>query len=283
MSLRAIPDAMDPAVVARIDDELDAIAEREGVVILLAIESGSRAWGFPSPDSDYDCRFLYLRSPAAYLALTPPRDVIETPVGPVLDVAGWDLRKALGLMLKGNAVVNEWLTSPILYRGDAAFRSEAASVAARVACRSSMARHYLSMGRSALERFRGGSGPLKKLFYALRPALALEWMAEHPDAAPPMNLQELLDGVRLAQATRAEIAALVARKAQTRELGEATAPANLVALIEAAFDAGERRCESRGFVARGEAGPLEAAANRLFLESLQRFFGPAGLDPRPQF
>ena len=85
------------------------------VRILLAVESGSRAWGFPSPDSDFDCRFIYVRRSGEYLSLFPPRDVIEFPPDPLLDVNGWDLGKALRLLLKGNAVVIEWLTSPYIY------------------------------------------------------------------------------------------------------------------------------------------------------------------------
>ena len=97
---------IEPALRARIQAELDAIEREETVKILLAVESGSRAWGFPSRDSDYDVRFLYVRPIESYLAVTLPRDVIERPVDAVLDVNGWDLRKALQLMdgLSGPAV-----------------------------------------------------------------------------------------------------------------------------------------------------------------------------------
>ena len=100
---------------------LDSVVRERGVRILHAIESGSRAWGFPSPDSDYDCRFVHCHPLADYARLRPPRDVIETPLTPVLDVNGWDIRKALALGLKGNAVILEWLRSPIVYRGEPGF------------------------------------------------------------------------------------------------------------------------------------------------------------------
>ncbi|MCM6776597.1 nucleotidyltransferase domain-containing protein [Nocardia sp. CDC159] len=80
MSLRAIPDSMDPTVVGSIDAELDRIAREHRVRIELAVESGSRAWGFPSPDSDYDCRFVYVASLDGYLSPWQARDVIETPL-----------------------------------------------------------------------------------------------------------------------------------------------------------------------------------------------------------
>ena len=89
---------------------------RNKVEILLAVESGSRAWGFSWRDSDYDVRFLYIRPIETYLAVVAPRDVIERPVDATLDINGWDLRKALQLMLRSNAVLLEWLTSPVRYR-----------------------------------------------------------------------------------------------------------------------------------------------------------------------
>jgi hypothetical protein len=105
--IRAISASMDPATVALIDARLEAIRRKHGVTIPLAIESGSRAWGFPSPDSDYDCRFVFIRPIEHYLTPWPDRDVIETPIEGDLDANGWDLGKALTLMLKGNAVIIE--------------------------------------------------------------------------------------------------------------------------------------------------------------------------------
>src|SRR4051812_49968845 len=121
MTLRHIPDSFSPPVVAAIDARLSDVEAEHEVRIALAIESGSRAWGFPSPDSDYDCRFIYLRRPQTYLSLFQGRDVIETPLEGEMDVNGWDLSKALRLLLKGNAVVIEWLTSPIQYAGNTKF------------------------------------------------------------------------------------------------------------------------------------------------------------------
>lgn len=120
MGLRAIAPNMALDVVANIDRRLEAIRAQNHVVIPIAIESGSRAWGF-LPDSDYDCRFIFVRRLEDYLSPWVKRDVIETPLEGVFDVNGWDLGKALKLMLKGNAVILEWLTSPIVYCGSASF------------------------------------------------------------------------------------------------------------------------------------------------------------------
>ncbi|MFW8587429.1 DNA polymerase beta superfamily protein [Rhizobium beringeri] len=115
-------EGFDPEAVTEIRSRLASVRE-QGIRIGFAIESGSRAWGFPSPDSDYDCRFVYIRPVEHHLALVSARDVIEFPIIGDIDTGGWDLRKALRLALKGNAVVVEWLKSPIAYEEEAGFRS----------------------------------------------------------------------------------------------------------------------------------------------------------------
>lgn len=99
-----------------IQDNLDAIENQYGVKILLAVESGSRAWGFASPDSEYDVRFIYVHRPEEYLRIDTMKDVIEWQLDEVLDINGWDLRKALLAFGKGNPNVMEWANSPIIYR-----------------------------------------------------------------------------------------------------------------------------------------------------------------------
>ena len=98
--------------------ELNRIEQDYHVQILFACESGSRAWGFPSSDSDYDVRFVYIRPTDWYLAIDVERkrDVIELPIDDSLDISGWDLRKALQLYYKSNPPLLEWLGSPIIYQ-----------------------------------------------------------------------------------------------------------------------------------------------------------------------
>ena len=95
--------------------ELKKIEEQENVKIIMAIESGSRAWGFASPDSDYDVRFIYVRKEEDYLKLEKTRDVIEWKLDDVLDINGWDIKKALQLLHNSNPTVFEWCASPIIY------------------------------------------------------------------------------------------------------------------------------------------------------------------------
>ena len=105
-------------IVKRIKEKLVEIEKVENVQIILAAESGSRAWGFASPDSDYDVRFIYIRKPEDYIRLNPVRDVIEWQLDDVYDVSGWDLQKALRLLHESNPALHEWCTSPIVYRED---------------------------------------------------------------------------------------------------------------------------------------------------------------------
>lgn len=231
--MRRIPPTLDPDVVRQIDARLDGVEADHGVRILWAIESGSRAWGFPSPDSDYDGRFLYVRPATDYVALRRRRDVIETPLDEVYDVNGWDVRKALGLMLRGNATVGEWLRSPIVYRGDEAVAAGLLALADEVVDRPGLVRHYRHVARSNLALL-ASSGRLKKFFYALRPALCLRWLRLHPDVAvPPMDLATLVAGADLPAATVRAVEDLVAQKARTREIGHAPVPGMLLALVEA--------------------------------------------------
>lgn len=214
----------------------------EAVRVLLAVESGSRAWGFPSPDSDYDVRFIYVHAPDWYVSVHPGRDVIEAPLGGPIDLNGWDLRKALGLMLKGNAVLVEWLTSPVVYAAAPGFRDALAALALRQTRRLSFVHHYLHLGQSMRENrsFRRGRWPIKKYFYTLRPAVALRWLRLHgPDTLPPMHFPTLVAGGSLPAPTRALIADLVARKAVTRELGDTEPIPELEALIDEEFAAAE--------------------------------------------
>jgi predicted nucleotidyltransferase len=173
--MRSIPTDFDTAAVADIDAKLAAIEREERVAIPLAIESGSRAWGFASPDSDYDCRFIYVRAIGDYLSPWPERDVIEVPLEGDLDVNGWDIIKVIPLIVKGNAVVLEWLQSPVAYHVDPDFRAALLQFATEHTSRSSIILHHYHLGdRQRRTYFPAGDAvPIKKLFYVLRPAASL--------------------------------------------------------------------------------------------------------------
>jgi len=269
--LRAVPDTFAPAVVRAIDQRLADACCTEGVVIPLAIESGSRAWGFPSPDSDYDCRFVFIRPTEQYLSLWPRRDVIETPLDSVLDVNGWEFRKALKLLLKGNAVIIEWLTSPIIYRADAQFRDSFLALARRLVDPNLIARHYLHLGLRQRRTYFGDPNQvaIKKLFYAIRPAAALRWLEAHPgNAAPPMHFPTLMDECDPPAGLRAVVGDLMAKKAVTHELGTGPIPPEILTFIDSQF----ARAESNDAICKAvvsEEGRAEADA--FFRATTQRF------------
>jgi len=167
--------------------QLAAIAQQEGVRILYACESGSRAWGFASPDSAYDVRFIYAQPRDNYLSIRDRKDVIELPVNPILDVNGWDLRKALQLFLKSNSPLYEWLQSPIIYKEDSAFAAHLRSLMNTYYSPRSGCHHYLSMAYNTVHNdLRHPEVRLKKYFYALRPALACGWILAK-GTVPPME------------------------------------------------------------------------------------------------
>ncbi|SIS02477.1 nucleotidyltransferase domain-containing protein [Microbacterium sp. RURRCA19A] len=219
--MRAVPPSLDPLIVDEIDRRLVSVSTAHDVRIPWAIESGSRAWGFPSPDSDYDCRFVFVRSPESYLSLWPTREVIETPLDEIYDVNGWDLAKTVRLLVKGNATAIEWLRSPIVYTGDAAFRDRLLALADATAERAAVGRHYLHVAR----RQKTGTATLKRFFYVLRPAAALRWLESHPGAVlPPMDLPRLLAEGDVDDAVRRAADELIAVKSRTRELGAGSPP-----------------------------------------------------------
>lgn len=235
---------MDPAVVRQVDARLSAVEVEHEVQVVWAVESGSRAWGFPSPDSDYDCRFVFVRPAERYLDPWLPRDVVETPLDAVLDVNGWDLRKALQLMVRGNATVVEWLRSPIVYRGLEPVRDRLLGLAEQVAEPELLRRHYAHLGRLQWERLGPASSDdevrLKGLLYALRPAATLHWYRLHAGGGlPPMRLQDLLDEAPPSTAVRDAVDDLVRSKSAAREVGTGPVPPAVLSFVVAELYADE--------------------------------------------
>jgi len=172
--------------------KLNELEERENVKILLAVESGSRAWGFASPDSDYDVRFIYVRPREDYLRLEKTRDVIELPIEGELDINGWDLDKTLRLLRASNPTLFEWFSSPIVYR-ETAFADAFRSVMQKYFSSRRGLSHYLSMaGSNYREYLKGDTVKAKKYFYVLRPVLACRWILDK-GTPPPMLFSELVE------------------------------------------------------------------------------------------
>ena len=204
----------------RIRDTLVRIEAENDVKVLYACESGSRAWGFPSADSDYDVRFIYLHPTDWYLAidLERRRDVIELPIDDNLDVNGWDLRKALQLYRKSNPPLLEWLGSPIIYLEQYSVANKLRDLAPH--CYSPIASmyHYWHMAEGNYRDYlKGDQIWIKKYFYVLRPILAIKWL-EADKGVVPTEFHKLVDGILEDGQLKAAIATLIAAKRSGDEL-----------------------------------------------------------------
>lgn len=175
----------------KIIEKLKEIEKDKGIEILFACESGSRAWGFASPDSDYDIRFIYKHKAEYYLSLWEKPDVIEFMTVDDLDGSGWDLAKALKLLAKSNASLIEWLFSPVVYYKNEGFLEQIQVLAADCFSPIAVLHHYLGTTKNFIEVCNAEEVKLKSYFYALRTALAGKWIIEK-NSFPPVDFMELL-------------------------------------------------------------------------------------------
>lgn len=204
---------------ARIKEELKKIEETEDVKIILAAESGSRAWGFASPDSDYDVRFIYVRNRKDYLRLDPVRDVIEWRLDEVLDISGWDVKKALQLLYKSNPAIFEWCGSPIVYKEteEALWMKE---LLPEYFLMKKSLYHYWHMAKTNYRTYlKGDEVRLKKYFYVLRPILAAKWILDKK-CAPPMLFDTLVE-TELEEDMKPAVGRLLEKKRLAPEIGTA--------------------------------------------------------------
>lgn len=175
----------------KIQEQLREIEDREHVKILLAVESGSRAWGFASSDSDYDVRFIYVRRLEDYLKLDVEKDVIELPFDGVLDINGWDLQKALRLLHKSNPSLFEWFSSPIVYK-KTDFVDKINKLMTKYFSSKKNLYHYISMAEGNYREYlKGDYVKIKKYFYVLRPVLACRWILDK-GTPPPVLFSKLV-------------------------------------------------------------------------------------------
>ena len=183
---------MNHEIIDIVKGKLLEIEEEHQVKILYAVESGSRAWGFESLDSDYDIRFIYAHRKNWYLNILPKKDVIECPIVNEFDYSGWDLRKTLFLMNKSNPVFFEWLRSPIVYYKDDYFYNIVEELSKEYFSPISSVYHYLHMANGNYRQFlQTNEVKIKKYFYVLRPIMACMWI-ENLKESPPMEFEKLL-------------------------------------------------------------------------------------------
>ncbi|MFB5197131.1 nucleotidyltransferase domain-containing protein [Neobacillus sp. KR4-4] len=198
--------------------EIQKIEEQFEVKICLAVESGSRAWGFPSKDSDYDVRFIYVQKKDWYLSIDQKREVIELPINALLDINGWEIRKALKLFRKSNPPLMEWLHSGIVYYQAFSLVDKLKAIQNQVFLPQSALYHYLNMAKGNFRDYlRGDHVKIKKYFYVLRPVLACIWI-ERYNTVPPIEFQTLVEELLEEGQLKQEILMLLERKISGDEL-----------------------------------------------------------------
>lgn len=212
----AIPEEVRADIVER----LGRIEQEEDVQIFLAVESGSRAWGFPSVNSDYDVRFLYTHRPEWYLSIDveKKRDVIERPIVDHVDVGGWDIRKALMLLRKSNPPLLEWLQSPIIYCEHPDIAQRFRALLPEYYSPTASLYHYLNMAKGNFKEYlQHEEVRTKKYFYVLRPLLAIKWVEEQRGPVP-MEFQTLVDQLITDPPLLHEVETLLQKKRSGQEL-----------------------------------------------------------------
>ncbi|MEP6502131.1 MAG: nucleotidyltransferase domain-containing protein [Betaproteobacteria bacterium] len=272
LSAHPVSDAMRQRVlhhIARIEDVEDAR-------VLFACESGSRGWGFASPDSDYDVRFIYVRRLDSYLTLEPVRDVIERPIDDELDIGGWYLRKALQLLRDSNPTLMEWLRSPIVYSQEDEFATRLMALAVSGFSPVRGYHHYVSMAKKNLrEHLSGDVVRYKKYLYVLRPLLAARWIREGR-GIPPMRFAELAQSTLDDTALIAEINALLAVKMRASESATSPRWLGLHAFIERELAQAQAHPMTQATKAEG------AALDRLLSDTVRRLDAAAATTERTE-
>jgi len=203
------------------------------VRVLLAVESGSRAWGFESPNSDFDARFIYVHERDWYLSIDDKRDVIEYPIVDDIDLNGWELRKALRLFRGSNPAFIEWIQSPIVYLEHGSFAQACRDLLPTIYSCVRGIHHYRSMAKTNYRGYlREELVPLKKYFYVLRPLLSVRWLEAFGRPAP-IEFHKLLHLVDGQSDLLADIQKLLEQKRAAPEMGLAPQVASIHAFIEA--------------------------------------------------
>lgn len=196
------------------------IEEKEHIKVLHAVESGSRAWGFASPDSDYDVRFIYVREQDFYLSLRDTKDFIDWELNDVLDINGWDLKKALQHFRKSNATLFEWSNSPVVYYTTDEWKNLYSQVAQNYfACKPALYHYYGTTNKNYHAYLMDDMVKYKKYFYVLRPILACKWI-EEKRCPPPVLFDELFNTV-LEDNMKPAVEDLLAKKVTMSEADKA--------------------------------------------------------------
>jgi len=258
-------------VCASIPDRLDRLEAAQDVTVLYACESGSRAWGFASADSDYDVRVVYVHPRDWYLSVDLERrdDTIDPPIEGEIDLHGWDLRKALGLFRGANPTLREWLRSPVVYREETAVMDRWRALVPEYYPPAAVARAYRGLARSvAAQNLADDPIPHKAYLYVLRALLAVRWV-EQERGPVPLAFERLLDTTVDDAAVRDAVEALLARKREGSERDDGARRPVIHDFVDAELER-QRTLDWDGPASRPPMAPL----NALFRAVLDRCAAP---------
>lgn len=200
--------------------QLQKVERNNDIKILYAVESGSRAWGFASTDSDWDVRYIYIHRPEWYLSIDDKKDSLEEMLPHDIDLSGWEIRKALKLFRKSNPPLMEWLRSPLLYLENRNFAASLRNLSNEYFNPKNCLHHYLHMAEGNFREYlQKDLVRTKKYFYVLRPILACEWI-ESTNTMAPMEFEILFDKLIKDENLKKEITTLLNRKKSGEELSE---------------------------------------------------------------
>lgn len=235
----------------KIRDELRRIERERRVRVLYAAESGSRAWGFASRDSDYDVRFIYEHGQGVAEGEGP--EVVEEQVDEHIDICGWNVARTMALLKASNPSLLGWLRSPVVYEAEPGFALTLGSLAAESFSRERAFQHYLQSAKAnAAGYLQGDVMLLKKYLYVLRMLLACRWIERKGDVVP-MKFEMLVDELVDEPLLRIHIGVLVARK----RAGEEAARAQRVPVVSKFIEDEIARME-RVTRVRAEEQPISA-------------------------
>lgn len=248
----------------RIIKYLLELERKEEIEILLACETGSRAWGFPSPDSDFDVRVVYKHKKSWYLGLTEEKDTIEYFLeNNEIDISGWDLRKSLRLLWKSNPPLLERIQSPIVYKVDQDFPEGINLIAQDTYSRIATIHHYLSMAKKALDEVvTPEQYKLKKFFYALRASVACLWILEREEI-PPIEFGKMMHGLELPKNLIDKIAELIDLKSTRSEIYLHKGEVELIDFIKTCIERADKESQNLS-ASKGKMSDL----NEFFIKTL---------------
>ena len=263
--------SIDDSIKSEILSRLKKAEEEHDVKILYCCESGSRAWGFASPDSDYDVRFIYAHRRDWYLTfdVEQQRDVIEYPIVDEIDCSGWDIRKALYLFTRTNGALLEWLNSPITYIEEGGVANQLRDLAPKVFNPIALCYHYSHMARrNAREYLFKDKVKLKKYFYVLRPLLAIKYI-EQDLGVPPVEFESLVENVA-PEVIKPGIQSLLDLKRKSPEVGLGDPIPEINEFIEKEITRHDEDFSGYGRPENSEKDYVRKALNEIFRGALPK-------------